>query len=92
MRILVSIGKRGKRSPAARRKQAMQMRIPDIEQLQELRPLTRARIQIEPCRNRGGNAQVGSRRPAIGCRRERIANGLQRALLTRRENHRGLPV
>lgn len=59
----------------------MQMRIPKIEQLKELRSLPRTRIQIESLGNRRGNSEFGSGGPAGAGRRESIADRLQRSLL-----------
>jgi hypothetical protein len=65
----------------------MEARIPKIEKLEELFAITRAWIEIQRISNRSRNAQFSSGGPAIGSRRESVANGLQRVPLARGEFH-----
>lgn len=80
---------RERREPrqAADGEETVQARIPKIKKLEELREITRARIEIQRISNRSRNAQFGSGGPAIGSRGEGVANGLQRVLLARGEFH-----
>ena len=60
---------------------------PEIQELQELRAVRSAGIEIQPARDGCGNAQLRRRGPAVFRGSEGVADGLQRTLLARGKFH-----
>src|SRR5262245_8018871 len=69
-------------------KKRMQVRVPEIQQVQKLPAVDFARIEIEGRCQRVGNAALHSRRPARRRRQKGIANGTKRPPLSLRQFHR----
>src|SRR5262249_25511790 len=70
------------------RKQRMQARIPEIQQVQKLPAVDCARIEIEGRCQRIGNAALDGRGPARRRRQKGIANRGKRLVLSLRQFHR----